>query len=274
MNVFISWSLPRSKDAALALRGWIRKVIQRADPWMSENDIDKGDRWGTEVQAKLMEAQFGIVCVTPENQHRPWLNFEAGAIGKQLEGRVCPYLLGMSKGDLTGPLATFQAAVAEPADTLQLVRSINKNLPGDVLGDTELEEAFDAWWPRLKQALLAIPPPVEQPPPPRERAELLEEILEATRATTRILDALGEQQDELVREVRASRVDPPILGYSSLRDMLEAKAASSGISVKHPSPRAQELLAAVRSAGANQTGTSSQRVPESPSNETPKSPTK
>jgi len=41
-NVFISWSGPRSKQAAEALREWLGNVLQNARPWMSATDIEKG----------------------------------------------------------------------------------------------------------------------------------------------------------------------------------------------------------------------------------------
>ena len=44
-NVFISWSGPRSKSAADALKDWLPLVVPTASPWVSATDIDKGTRW-------------------------------------------------------------------------------------------------------------------------------------------------------------------------------------------------------------------------------------
>src|SRR5689334_3268326 len=82
-TIFISWSGDRSKAVALALREWLPMVIQSVDVWMSETDIAKGSRSMLEVMQKLSAADFGLICLTPENQLRPWILFEAGAIAKQ-----------------------------------------------------------------------------------------------------------------------------------------------------------------------------------------------
>ena len=67
MKVFISWSGERSKLLAIALRDWLRHILQSVEVWMSEADIGAGDRWGQEVARELSVCNFGIICVTPEN---------------------------------------------------------------------------------------------------------------------------------------------------------------------------------------------------------------
>jgi hypothetical protein len=52
-NIFISWSKPRGKAAALALREWLPLVLQAAKPWMSDKDIDKGTVWLDELTGRL-----------------------------------------------------------------------------------------------------------------------------------------------------------------------------------------------------------------------------
>src|SRR5688572_24049156 len=84
LRVFISWSGARSKAIAEALRGWVPRVLQSVHPWMSGEDIYAGARWLAEIQAQLSQTGVGIICVTPENQHSPWLNFEGGALSKTL----------------------------------------------------------------------------------------------------------------------------------------------------------------------------------------------
>src|SRR5260370_7231044 len=81
-NVFLSWSGPRSKSAAEALKDWLPNILQTARPWMSATDIEKGTRWREEVAAALDTMKAGIICLTPENLTAEWLLFEAGALSK------------------------------------------------------------------------------------------------------------------------------------------------------------------------------------------------
>ena len=79
MKIFISWSGPRSKAMAEALKEWLPNVIQAVDPWVSSSDIDAGMRWTPALAEQLQQTQLGILCLTAENLNAPWLLFEAGA---------------------------------------------------------------------------------------------------------------------------------------------------------------------------------------------------
>src|SRR5262245_52493556 len=80
MKVFISWSGDRSRQLAEALKWWLRAVIQRLEPWLSTEDLQKGTKWGGLLSAALETTDVGIVCVTRENCSSAWLLFEAGAL--------------------------------------------------------------------------------------------------------------------------------------------------------------------------------------------------
>ncbi len=126
MLIFISWSGVTSEAVATYLASWLPAVIQAVRPWISAEDIHKGQRWGEEIAGKLEEARFGIFCLTPENLEASWLLFEAGAISKlRNEARVCTYLFDVGLSDLSGPLAMFQATEATEKSTWDLIRSIN-----------------------------------------------------------------------------------------------------------------------------------------------------
>ena len=100
MKIFLSWSGETSRKVAVALRGWLPKVIQAIDPWMSSEDIAKGARWGSDIATQLSEADAGIICLTRENMNAPWILFEAGALSKYVDASlVCPYLYGLSLAD-------------------------------------------------------------------------------------------------------------------------------------------------------------------------------
>ena len=181
-RVFLSWSGERSKAVAIALRSWLKKVLQAVEPWMAEEDIKAGQVWFNQIADTLEVSTFAVICVTPENLESRWLNFEAGAIGMtRRDGAhraAAPYLLGLEFGDLPQPLAAFEAKQATKNGTLALVKAINDTLPTP-LPEPDLVESFEMWWPKLSDALDVIPEADETAVEGAERPDrdLLEEIL-------------------------------------------------------------------------------------------------
>jgi hypothetical protein len=155
MDVFISWSGPRSEAVATALRNWLPKIINAIKPWLSTADIEKGARWASDLALKLETAKAGIICLTPSNLHADWLVFEAGALSKIVQASfVCTFLIGLEPSDVEGPLAQFQATRATREDVLKLLKTLNQGLgEGAALSETHIGEAFDVWWPKLDQEL-------------------------------------------------------------------------------------------------------------------------
>jgi len=156
MRVFLSWSGERSRVVAEALRDWLPSVIQTIKPWMSSHDIDAGSRWSDRVGAELQKSDFGILCVTPENVEAPWLLFEAGALSRTLDvSKVCPLLMAIRPADLVGPLAQFQAIESNHDQLLKLLKTINRLTAENQLGEQQLVETFELWWPKLHPRLQA-----------------------------------------------------------------------------------------------------------------------
>jgi hypothetical protein len=81
--IYIARSGDASKKVARALHDLLGNVIQAADPWISEADIDKGARWHSEIEQKLEAALVGVIVLTPQNLTSPWLLFESGALSKK-----------------------------------------------------------------------------------------------------------------------------------------------------------------------------------------------
>jgi hypothetical protein len=67
VKLFISWSGERSKALAIAFRDWLPLVLHYVEPWLSEADIEAGERWAQSVAKELGSSKFGVVCVTSEN---------------------------------------------------------------------------------------------------------------------------------------------------------------------------------------------------------------
>ena len=215
MEIFISWSGDRSQKVAEALRDWLPNVIQSVRPFMSASDIDKGSRWPVELASHLEKAQFGLICLTQENLEAPWLLFEAGALSKSMEdSRVVPYLYEVSQTQLQGPLAQFQAALADRNSTLEVLKSINEVTGDQALESMRLEKTFDTWWPQMENFLGKIPEAKEEAPPSRTNREILEEVLRLCRQISRqdVPDAepyQDEFRNNLVRRLLTGLATPP-----------------------------------------------------------------
>lgn len=181
-RVFLAWSGPRSKAVATALRKWLPHVIQTIEPWMSENDIEKGARWLTEISGQLQNVKMGIICLTPENLLEPWINFEAGALSKINDSIVCTYLHGLETTDVSDPLAQFHGTKADKEDTKRLIHTLNSRLEGESLETTRLDEAFEKWWKDLETDLSNAKGTHAQEPPKRSSDDMLKEILTILRS--------------------------------------------------------------------------------------------
>jgi hypothetical protein len=137
------------------LQPWLQEVIQVVEPWMS-SDIQKGDRWATELSERLERSRFGIICLTARSLISPWIYFEAGALAKTKDATVCCLLIDLSANKIEYPLAQFQNATTEENDVRKLVHSINGAVsrvgkPG--LKESVLERVFDRNWPALRNEL-------------------------------------------------------------------------------------------------------------------------
>ncbi len=189
MRVFISWSGTASRTVAQALYETLPLMLQNVTPWSSFGDIVPGDNWGSNIAFELQRAEFAIVCVTPENLKSPWIHFEVGALLKSLgPTRVCPFLIGFSPADLSGPLMQFQAVEATHDGTRRLVKALNEADDANILDPRHFELAFQTWWPRLEESILsAVGEPTPSKPvdaaipgkegPAKTERALLEEIL-------------------------------------------------------------------------------------------------
>lgn len=185
MNIFISWSGERSKFVAEALRDWIPRVIQSAKPWISSKDIFAGEDWNKEIEEKLGELKFGIICLTPENLQAPWIHFEAGSLSCKIKDKtlVCPYLVDLEPEDVAPPLSRFQLVKSSREGTLKIIESVNQAIGENRLDKNFLEETFNLWWPKLEDKLRSLPPAGNECTSRSERNEkdILIEILDIVR---------------------------------------------------------------------------------------------
>ncbi|MFJ2606612.1 TIR domain-containing protein [Streptomyces sp. NPDC087425] len=214
MKVFLSWSGERSRQVAEALKHWLPDVIQEIDPWVSSQDIAKGGKGLDEITHELAATDFGIICVTPENETSRWINYEAGSLAKKFEiAHVAPFLIDMKIADLTGPLSKFQATVGENRDDVRkLIGDMNKASAGRIVAEDRLERAFARSWPELERTLQEArrtsPSEGVRHSIKRSEAEMLEEILLLVRKQeyrgTNLEGKVDQAEEKLSRNRRIS----------------------------------------------------------------------
>jgi hypothetical protein len=194
MKVFLSWSGERSKAVAKALREWLPYINSEIEPWMSDTDIGPGERWSGEIARELEATKFGIVCVTRDNQAEPWLNFEAGAIAKQVaEGRAVPLTIDLKPSDVKQPLGGLTAVEMTKDGMLRLLRLLNELCEHQV---PDVAKACSRNWSALESAIEAARTAAQTAPVRAER-DLIEEILAVVRglaAQSRVADAPSLEQ--------------------------------------------------------------------------------
>ncbi|ANI17469.1 hypothetical protein A9C11_27315 [Pseudomonas citronellolis] len=245
MKVFISWSGVTSHSIAKILRDWLPSVIQSIEPYVSSEDIDKGARWSSDIAGELDSSSYGIICLTPDNVTAPWINFEAGALGKSVDkSRVGPVLFNLKKSELKGPLVQFQATVFERDDVLKLMQSINNALGDEALDEARLAKAFTTWWPDLEGQLNGID---DAPAEPKEQQQLdpakinsvLEELIDLTRSNHKLLREPGAMLPPgLLEDMRRDRwpglmipeIDDVIAELSHSQKILKMKVAELALS--------------------------------------------
>jgi len=184
-NVFLSWSGDRSLYVAKFVHDWLPKVLQRAKPWLSEVDIDKGTMGLDQIKKALAGMKVGIFFLTPENRDSLWVPYEAGALANELDdkSRICTYLLaGLQIRHVNGPLGNFQHTKSDKDDTKKLVHTINRAIGEEVIPDSTVDATFEKWWPDLQSHLDLIPKTEEMPKPLPKPEDMIAEILELSRA--------------------------------------------------------------------------------------------
>ncbi len=159
MKIFISWSGQTSYQVALVLRNWIPKILYQIEPFVSSEDIQKGNTWNKSLIDTIKESRFSIICVTKYNLNSKWLNFEAGALSQfEDKGSVCPFLFRMENSDLAGPLTQFQSVVSEKSseEIFKLLKAIKDTYQITKPDDHLLQELVSSQYDSLKKDLERI----------------------------------------------------------------------------------------------------------------------
>ncbi|MCX2716089.1 toll/interleukin-1 receptor domain-containing protein [Mycolicibacterium sp. J2] len=234
LKIFISWSGVLAKEVTKALRAWLPKMFDHIDPWASDVDIDAGLRGLDEIQGRLNESAFGIIVVTTENMEKSWLNFEAGALSKRLEGdanRVVPLLVNFdSVYQVQGPIRQFQATMLNQEGMQRLCRSIANVIGLDPL---MIDSRFEWAWPSLESAIQdAKQIAGTQPTPPElNDTDLIKGLVRSVEGLERQMSNLAQSAPPIltstgVKTFWVNDPNPWIDGHAMqiLQDRVEAAA--------------------------------------------------
>lgn len=202
MKVFVSWSGEKSKAVAKVLWHWLGTIIQAIEPYMSDEDIGKGERWFDNVSTELQSTSYCIVCLTPSNLSSAWISFEAGAIASKLDDtQVTALLIELKPSDVTGPLAQFQHTEINKEDFRKLARSINDGLGEDQISEKVLEKQINAFWPDIEEgiteALQERDEASGEAQTQRTKRDLLEELINLSRDISRDVKTLGNNSERV-----------------------------------------------------------------------------
>lgn len=156
MNIFISWSGEKSKKVAELLSSWLPVLLQEIKPWISTRDIQSGSSWFLEINKKIAASSAGIICVTSDNLESRWLNFEAGALVKDLNTScVIPYLIDIEPSDLGNPLNNLNAVTHKKDHFLKMILDLNSLLDKKITKDV-IQKTFEKFWPDIEKVFSEI----------------------------------------------------------------------------------------------------------------------
>lgn len=193
MKIFLSWSGNKSQLVAELLNEWLRCTLQFTQPWLSNESIDRGALWFSEIANQLADTSVGILCITNENKDSPWILFEAGAIAKGLNNtRVCTFLIDLNPEDISGPLAQFNHTLCNKASIKKLIDTINR-LYDNPLSPDILDNVFETYWESFNINLTAILQDESHPKTnKRSHDEILTEVLNTIRSLDRRMIGMEE----------------------------------------------------------------------------------
>jgi hypothetical protein len=155
MKVFLSWAQDESRQMARAMRTFLMDTLPGLTVFMSEYDIEGGERWGARLAKELEETNFGVFLLTPGSVKSQWLIYEAGAVAKLPSGRVHGLLRGVSTKDIAGPLTQFQHKPFGREACHTLVEQLNRASESR-REPASLTRAFEKFYPDLETAVEGI----------------------------------------------------------------------------------------------------------------------
>lgn len=149
MKIFISWSGEHSKVIATNVYEFLKENIQATDPWISTDDIGKGQNWMNDLMLGLESSHMGIFCLTDSNLNSKWMLFEAGLVAAVSKRKINTILYNIKPENISPPLSLFNHTTFEKEDFRKLLLQINqlsKEFSENKLTDKTLDKIIDKNW--------------------------------------------------------------------------------------------------------------------------------
>jgi hypothetical protein len=171
LKVFISWSKNTCEFAGV-LHEVISRLFDTVTTFYSP-EIPAGEQWLAQIEEELTDTDFGIICVSKENQLEQWLNYEAGALSRQVTDRrkrLGVLLLNFEDtNQVVGPFKNFQMKMADIEGFRSLMKSLNEYGPG--IRQDVLDGRIDNEWGDLSAAIDQLKSQAAKSTKPRERSD-------------------------------------------------------------------------------------------------------
>lgn len=222
MDVFLSWSTPRSQKLANIFNEWITNVLPTVQTYISTEQIGPGDRWSESIGKGLETNFMGIFFMVEENIDSPWLNFEAGAISKNIEGsKVIPLLHNMKPEQINGPIAQFQAKlIHERLDIFSIVKQINNGIIDERKINSEiLLKLFDKWYPDFVEEYKNFC--TDNPEPVKTTGEKSSNLLDSEDQIGEILNLVRNLRRSETKEINSIERNTYKIKFNMLRAIKE-----------------------------------------------------
>ncbi|MDQ0678715.1 hypothetical protein QFZ30_002097 [Arthrobacter pascens] len=244
MKVFISWS-KNTCDFAGVLNEVIGRLFDTVTTFYSP-EIPAGEQWLAQIEEELTDTDFGIICVSKENQMEQWLNYEAGALSRQVgdrRKRLGVLLLNFDDtNQVVGPFKSFQMKMADKEGFKSLMKSLNEYGP-NIRQDT-LDARIDNEWDDLATAIENLKARARSSvkTPDRTDSEKIDELLAVVRdfdkaLTVPVINPLPTTADDrykgqsfTTKAYRVLRGRPSSFGFRAVNELIDVLDSSTSLS--------------------------------------------
>lgn len=144
---------------AQAIYKCLPSLFDDAKPWISTENRS-GSIWLPEIDKQLSDTDFGIVCVSKQNQGAPWLNYEAGALSRKVDAKreLMPVLLVDFDDtvEVKGPVTGFQMKFATLDGFYSIMKDLNESELGPGIDKDILRKRVELNWPTIESEVQKV----------------------------------------------------------------------------------------------------------------------